>query len=114
MSARFSSKPPSPSTLQGRRKKMAKLAKQFGENVPPELVFRSDAPPKPEAPRREERAQRRRSMSVGYAMTVNTIDVSSGQVVGMGVAFSSGESWVGEWNRDIKDVQKGLRALRVR
>ncbi|TFK51807.1 hypothetical protein OE88DRAFT_1629067, partial [Heliocybe sulcata] len=90
-----SARPPSPSALQSRRKKMAKLAKQFGENVPAELVFPSE---------RDQRAQRRRSRSFDSPSYSVTVDVS--------VAFSS-ESWVGEWNRDIKDVQKGLRALRL-
>ncbi|EPQ56517.1 hypothetical protein GLOTRDRAFT_138229 [Gloeophyllum trabeum ATCC 11539] len=127
----YSSSSPSPSpktpspTLNTRRKKMAKLAKQFGENVPPELVFHShaqshspshshsssqpQATPKP-APA-QEKTRRRRSMSVDFAFEVAT---GTGTVVGKGVAFSGGENWVGEWNRDIRDVQKGLRALRVR
>lgn len=61
-----STPPPDP-----RRKKMAKLARTLGENVPPELVFPGHAPhalplPTPPPEEKKRRSGHGRSMSAGY------------------------------------------------
>ncbi|KAG1731332.1 uncharacterized protein EDB91DRAFT_1154568 [Suillus paluster] len=87
-----------------RRKRMAKLARHLGENVPPELVTAQGPPPKlrfeEDVPNRT-----RRSMSVNHASPQNIPFAPKPQ---------ANSDWVGEWNRsDIRDVQRELRNLRA-
>ncbi|KAH7919523.1 hypothetical protein BV22DRAFT_1075099 [Leucogyrophana mollusca] len=92
-----------PSAAEVRRKRMAKLARHLGENVPTELVFPTPASPvkTPEARRRN-----RRSMS---------LSVDQANLNAIAHAPVKKQDWVGEWNRDdIRDVQRELRNLRVR
>ncbi|KAH7884071.1 hypothetical protein F5I97DRAFT_1898067 [Phlebopus sp. FC_14] len=109
--------PPSPSSpsffttpdiAEVRRKRMAKLARTLGENVPTELVFASEA--SPARPAADETRRKRRSMSVSHAYSKDAPFVHR-------KASSSRpkQDWVGEWNRgDIREVQKELRNLKAR
>ncbi|KAF9229795.1 hypothetical protein BS17DRAFT_771937 [Gyrodon lividus] len=94
-----------------RRKRMAKLARHLGENIPAELVLASEPAPKIPAVSSEQVAtSRRRSMSVGYTGT----DAPFGHVSKPSVSQAK-QDWVGEWNRpDIRQVQRELRTLRAR
>ncbi|KAG1764171.1 hypothetical protein EV702DRAFT_1154942 [Suillus placidus] len=104
--------PPTPRTpsfdaAELRRKRMAKLARHLGENVPPELVTAQEPPARlrsEDVPNRK-----RRSMSVDLTSLPNTPIAPRPEV------FSQTNSdWVGEWNRsDIRDVQRELRNLRA-
>ncbi|KAJ7577036.1 hypothetical protein C8J56DRAFT_972174 [Mycena floridula] len=121
-----------------RRRKMAKLAAQFGENVPPELVFRVS-----------EKQQRRRSYTIGTssfdeqrpdAPFSDTIPVDNEFfVVDKKGSFDDEDSvrskssfdsvrsnvaaqimvrrrkerdWSGEWSQELDLVQNRLRALK--
>ena len=129
--------PVPPTAAELRRKRMAKLTRTLGENVPVDLVFPTTpavtpasasvsafVPPStaasertlPPAPQSAittvERARRRRSMSV---------DVSQAAAVATMLAaprnsriwVTGGSLWTGEWNRrDIREVQNQLRRLR--
>ena len=79
-----------------KRKKMSKLNRTFGENVPAELIFPGQRnPPAHPAPV----TRNRRSMSVSTAQVWST----------------GTQGWVGEWNRgNIKEVQAQLRQLKAR
>ncbi|KAF9816866.1 hypothetical protein IEO21_03840 [Rhodonia placenta] len=103
--------PLSPSAPEARRRRMAKLTRTLGENVPLDLVFpsRQERERRQKDMRREEchepqeneRESRRRSAS---------LDLGASHVWAAG-----GNGWTGEWNRrDIREVQQQLRALRVR
>ncbi|KAG2126078.1 hypothetical protein BD769DRAFT_1462708 [Suillus cothurnatus] len=87
--------PPTPRTpsfdaAELRRKRMAKLARHLGENVPPELVTVRGPPAQF---RSEEDVPKRKR----HSMSTRT-----------------NSDWVGEWNRsDIRDVQRELRNLRA-
>jgi len=92
---------PNVNTPDMRRKKMAKLARFLGENVPPELVFPSSQQPSFEPPF-QNLNQRGKSVSAAD----HTAQALNRQ-------RPMGE-WVGEWNRtDIRDVQRELRALKA-
>ncbi|KAG1810573.1 uncharacterized protein BJ212DRAFT_1377555 [Suillus subaureus] len=103
--------PPTPRTpsfdaAELRRKRMAKLARHLGENVPSELVT-AHGPP---AQLRSEGVpnRKRRSMSV---------DLTSPPIAPRPKVSSetrTNSDWVGEWNRpDIRDVQRELRNLKA-
>lgn len=118
-----------PSPAESRRKRMAKLTRTLGEKIPPQLVLatlrkpsipslRSSAlkSPPPLPPPRvssfNEKAGRRRSMSVDFVNVMNT-NVPPSRSSRVWVTGNS--TWWGEWNRkDIKDVQKQLRNLKAR
>jgi hypothetical protein len=105
--------PPTPRTpsfdaAELRRKRMAKLARHLGENVPPELVT---ARWPPAHLRSEEGVPNRegRSMSVDLTSPQNTPIAPMPEV-----CSQTHNDWVGEWNRsDIRDVQRELRNLRA-
>ncbi|KIJ58925.1 hypothetical protein HYDPIDRAFT_117060 [Hydnomerulius pinastri MD-312] len=100
-----------PDLAEIRRKRMAKLARHLGENVPAELVFASEATPKSSTLSRDQLTRKRRSMSVGYT---NSKDVPFAHGSKPSVSQSK-QDWVGEWNRsDIREVQKELRNLKSR
>lgn len=113
-SARASSAyfPPTPRTpsfdaAELRRKRMAKLARHLGENVPPELVT-AQGPPAQLRSEEDVPNRKRRSMSV---------DLTSPPIASRPEASSqtrTDSDWVGEWNRpDIRDVQRELRNLKA-
>ena len=83
-----------------KRKKMNKINRTFGENVPTELIFPATTNPTPSFTTRPAPVTRhRRSMSVGTAQVWST----------------GSKGWVGEWNRrDIQEVQAQLRQLKAR
>lgn len=123
---RSSSAPPAtpttpmpPSAAELRRKRMAKLARTLGENVPVDLVFPPSPAPAPEPATAvartppsllspaAERTRRRRSMSVEVAAAVLAPSRDSR------IWVTGGNLWTGEWNRrDIREVQQQLRRLR--
>jgi hypothetical protein len=111
--------PPTPSTpvftpnpACVRRRKLAKLARHLGENVPPELVFPTASP----VEERHQRAGKRRSMSVSELSGGKYAPLPSANASGASQkALNGGAGWVGQWNRsDIRDVQRELRTLRAR
>jgi len=83
-----------------KRRKMDKINRTFGENVPTELVFPTLLNRRPSFTSRSATITRkRRSMTVG-----------STQVWSTGT-----QGWVGEWNRgNIQEVQVQLRQLKAR
>jgi hypothetical protein len=101
--------PSVPDVAEVRRKRMAKLARHLGENIPAELVFASESASKPATISANSRT-RRRTQSV-HIMRAEAACISDNRP-----SFGrSRQDWVGEWNRsNIKDVQRGLRNLKVR
>jgi len=91
---------------EARRRKMAKVTRTLGENVPHELVFPTQKP----TLKQKIRNRNRRSLSVSDAS--QPVKWTTGPIPSSEGALGS---WVGEWNRrDIKDVQKQLRHLKAR
>ncbi|KZT64803.1 hypothetical protein DAEQUDRAFT_752825 [Daedalea quercina L-15889] len=130
--ARSSSAPPATPTTpvptalsEVRRKRMAKLTRTLGENVPVDLVFPSSPAPipapttaveraLPSLPRPAitsvERARRRRSMSVDMSQAAAAVLATPRN---SRIWVTGGSLWTGEWNRkDIREVQQQLRRLR--
>ncbi|KAH8079079.1 hypothetical protein BXZ70DRAFT_961154 [Cristinia sonorae] len=88
-----------PSQAELRRRKIAKLTRTLGENVPPELVFAHHPA---------------RSMSVDERHTQTQTPTPARRPPSQ-IWVTGTHGWRGEWNRkDIRDVQQGLRNLRVR
>jgi hypothetical protein len=83
-----------------KRKKMNKLNRTFGENVPTELIFPAPINPAPSFTTCPAPVTRNRR-----SMTISTTQV-----------WSTGtQGWVGEWNRgNIQEVQAQLRQLKAR
>ncbi|KAF8956212.1 hypothetical protein BDZ97DRAFT_1590640, partial [Flammula alnicola] len=135
---------PVPATLlsdREKRRKMAKLTRTLGENVPPELVFLSASPPPlavAEAPlpppktstvEQPEKSSRRRdrpqSLTLGAtsavaaataAMTRGTTSLDApSHVPTESIEFGRRKEreWSGEWNmKDMDDVARRLRGLK--
>lgn len=127
--------PVPPTAAELRRKRMAKLTRTLGENVPVDLVFPTApatasaststlAPPSsaateralPPAPQSAvtavERARRRRSMSVDVSQAAAAAAVLAAPRNSR-IWVTGGSLWTGEWNRrDIREVQNQLRRLR--
>ncbi|KAI0643954.1 hypothetical protein C8Q79DRAFT_927830 [Trametes meyenii] len=134
--------PVTPTVTEARRKRLAKLKRTLGENVPPELVlpFRSapshshsrarqpsssptTPPPPPQTysppplPQKSTQtlprpAPRRRSVSVDWQQTVSAPEDARRS---SRVWVTGNGTWTGEWNRrDIREVQQQLRNLRAR
>lgn len=114
---------------EARRQKMAKLARQLGENVPPALVFAAHPHPAAQSPG-PTRAGRRRSMSVGHAYPprpamarspapfASAVPVDAKMEAASDEGHSGGrardDAWESEWGReDYQAVMKRLRALRA-
>lgn len=94
--------PHPPSGVELRRKRMAKLTRTFGENVPVEYVF-PPAPSMTSCHQQSDQQVSRQQMPPRTKSSTKTWTTGS----------RSG-AWVGEWNRkDIKDVQRELRTLKV-
>lgn len=86
-----------------RRKRLAKLARTFGERVPVEYVFPSAHPS-------SSRSRQRRPQGHDHRLSPPSKRSSQTWVTG-----SSSGSWIGEWNRkDIKEVQHRLRGLKTK
>lgn len=99
MSPTFSDLPAAPSAAEVRRKRMAKLTRTLGENIPPEVVF----PP----------SHTRQAAPVSVSATPRTAQPKRSSQVW--ITGAKNGTWVGEWNRkDIGEVQKKLRNLKVR
>jgi len=86
--------------VDAKRKKMSKVNRTFGENVPTELIFPAPRNPAPSFTACSDPVTRNRR-----SMTVSTTQV-----------WSTGtQGWVGEWNRgNIREVQVQLRQLKAR
>ncbi|CDO69609.1 hypothetical protein BN946_scf184778.g2 [Trametes cinnabarina] len=119
--------PLTPTATETRRKRLAKLKRTLGDNVPIDLVLPLRAPkhasatPSPTTPSaaakssplstpRAPQSSRRRSMSLDFQHTEPPSQRRSSRVW-----VTGNGSWTGEWNRkDIREVQQQLRALRAR
>lgn len=100
--------PVAPDITEIRRKRMAKLARHLGENIPADLVCASELTPKPVSSNYRTRS---RSQSV-HAVPTLAARFSDNRPPLPG---RSKQDWVGEWNRaNIRDVQKELRNLKSR
>jgi len=119
--------PPTPTTpielsrTELRRRKMARVVRTLGENVPPELVFhQSDSNPLPESrssPRKltNPKSNRRRSASVGSGAQWQRLLDLPAPVFSSSSKAPEDQRWVGAWNRrNIAQVQRELRTLRGR
>ncbi|CAL1710575.1 unnamed protein product [Somion occarium] len=96
-----------PSAAELRRKKIAKLTRTLGENVPPELVFSKVPPQSYFTP--EPLPRKQRSMSVDES-TGDDVFARTSRIWVTGT-----KAWQGAWNRkDIVEVQKQLRNLKAR
>jgi len=124
--------PPTPtspvelSRAETRRRKMARVVRTLGENVPADLVFqRSDSEDWSEkissesrpSPRKlaNPKANRRRSASVGSSSQWQRLLELPAPVFSSSSRAPDDQRWVGEWNRgNIAQVQRELRSLRRR
>jgi hypothetical protein len=116
--------PRQPSHTEVRRRKMARVVRTLGENVPPELVFRrmdsedwSENSESRSAPRKPTnlKVNRRRSASVGSSTQWQRLLELPAPVFSSGSKAPDDQRWVGEWNRrNIAQVQRELRSLRRR
>ncbi|KAI6028944.1 hypothetical protein EDC04DRAFT_2527051, partial [Pisolithus marmoratus] len=86
---------PIPDALEMRRKRVAKLSRHLGENIPPELIPVPEAYPVVRSSQTQ--LPLKRSASVSPSQPVRRQD------------------WVGGWNHsDMQEVQKKLRNLKAR
>lgn len=127
--------PPTPTTptqassVEARRRKMARVMRTLGENVPPELVFQPSGKaslenhPVPStmvldtrsvsSERSAAKITRRRSASVGATTQWQRILDLPAPVFSSSSKAPDDQRWVGEWNRrNIAQVQHELRNLR--
>ncbi|KAL4248343.1 hypothetical protein ABKN59_008090 [Abortiporus biennis] len=104
--------PAAPTASELRRKRMAKLARTFGENVPPELVFsHNDAVQKKSIDHSPYATTGRRHRRV-VSIIEDPAAVCDGPKRSSRIWVTGNGSWTGEWNRkDIKEVQDQLRKL---
>jgi hypothetical protein len=121
--------PIEPSRAEARRRKMARVVRTLGENVPAELVFRSSdtdmAENTPKAKKlvssrsisrsQSTKSHRRRSASLGSNSQWQRLLDLPAPVFSSGARAPEDQRWVGAWNRrNIGQVQRELRALRRR
>jgi hypothetical protein len=119
--------PVQPSSVEARRRKMARVMRTLGEMVPPELVFRPSGKdslenhPVPSTTLLDARSvsrtrsARRRSASVGATTQWQRVLEVPAPVFASSSKAPDDQRWVGEWNRrNITQVQHELRALRSR
>ena len=101
-----------PTPAEVRRKKMAKLTRTLGENIPAELVFaggRHHGSPLDQYPAQ---SQRMRTISLDYS---DNPDLPPTFSRSSRIWVTGTSQWRGEWNRkDIREVQSQLRNLRGR
>lgn len=116
------------SRMEVRRRKMARVVRTLGENVPPELVFHqsnSDSPKKSPVPESrtsqrkltnpKTKGTRRRSASVGSGTQWQRLLELPAPVFSSSSRAPEDQRWVGVWNRrNIAQVQRELRTLRGR
>ncbi|KAJ3480436.1 hypothetical protein NLI96_g8345 [Meripilus lineatus] len=99
-----------PTPAEVRRKKMAKLTRTLGENIPAELVFaggRHHVSPLDQYPAQ---SQRMRTISLDYS---DNPDLPPTFSRSSRIWVTGTSQWRGEWNRkDIREVQSQLRNLR--
>ncbi|KAI0300486.1 hypothetical protein B0F90DRAFT_1817547 [Multifurca ochricompacta] len=117
------------SRAEARRRKMARVVRTLGENVPQELVFQPsdmdwpENPPMPTArlldarlisrTRSTGKSHRRRSSSVGSNSQWQRLLELPAPVFSSSPQAPEDQHWVGAWNRrNIAQVQRELRALR--
>ena len=124
--------PIEPSRAEARRRKMARVVRTLGENVPAELVFQSSDTGRPEntavqtkttklvssrsmSRSLSTKSQRRRSASLGSNSQWQRLLELPEPVFSSGTRAPEDQRWVGAWNRrNIAQVQRELRALRRR
>ncbi|KAH9047272.1 hypothetical protein EDB84DRAFT_1264100 [Lactarius hengduanensis] len=122
--------PIEPSHTEARRRKMARVVRKLGENVPAELVFQSSDAGWTETTHvqtaklvgsrsishlRSAKSQRRRSASLGSNSQWQRLLELPAPVFSSGARAPEDQRWVGAWNRrNIAQVQRELRALRRR
>ncbi|KAH9072833.1 hypothetical protein EDB83DRAFT_135104 [Lactarius deliciosus] len=122
--------PIEPSHTEARRRKMARVVRKLGENVPAELVFQSpDAgwietthvqtaklvSSRSISHSRSTKSNRRRSASLGSNSQWQRLLELPAPVFSSGARAPEDQRWVGTWNRrNIAQVQRELRALRRR
>ncbi|KAH9943954.1 hypothetical protein B0H21DRAFT_469645 [Amylocystis lapponica] len=98
--------PVPPSSAEARRRRMAKLQRTLGENVPHDLVFPAPTP-----------ASAPSTLSVpalGHHGRSPSLDDDLPPARSSRVWVTGSSAWTGEWNRrDIREVQQQLRALRA-
>ena len=96
-----------PDSVDIRRKRMAKLTRHLGENVPLELV--------PVAGSTTKRSFSRRHIKQSVSVSVPTPNDSPFAPMPSLSLLGGNQDWVGHWNRsDIRDVQMELRNLKTR
>ena len=119
--------PIEPSRTEVRRRKMARVVRTLGENVPPELVFHHQSesdlsektalPESRSSPRKltNSKSGRRRSASVGSGAQWQRLLDLPAPVFSSSSKAPEDQRWVGAWNRrNIAQVQRELRTLRGR
>ncbi|KAI9465943.1 hypothetical protein BJY52DRAFT_1243561 [Lactarius psammicola] len=123
--------PIEPSRAEARRRKMARVVRKLGDDVPAELVFQSSDADWPEntplvqttkllssrsvSRSRSTKSQRRRSASLGSNSQWQRLLELPAPVFSSGARAPEDQRWVGVWNRrNIAQVQRELRALRRR
>ena len=121
--------PIQPSRAEARRRKMARVVRTLGENVPTELVFQSSDSDTPENTTAQTKllksrsmsrslstnSHRRRSASLGSSSQWQRLLELPAPVFSSGKRAPEDQRWVGAWNRrNIAQVQRELRALRRR
>jgi hypothetical protein len=117
--------PTQASSVEARRRKMARVMRTLGERVPPELVFQPSGKdsleihPVPNTVLLDAgsvsrtRSVRRRSASVGATTQWQRALDLPAPVYSSSSKAPDDQRWVGEWNRrNITQVQRELRALR--
>lgn len=115
------------SHTEARRRKMARVVRKLGENVPAELVFQSSDAGWTETTHvqtaklvgsrsiRSTKSHRRRSASLGSNSQWQRLLELPAPVFSSGARAPEDQRWVGTWNRrNIAQVQRELRALRRR
>ncbi|KAH8996769.1 hypothetical protein EDB92DRAFT_1793677 [Lactarius akahatsu] len=103
--------PIEPSHTEARRRKMARVVRKLGENVPAELLVGSRSI----SHSRSTKSHRRRSSSLGSNSQWQRLLELPAPVFSSGARAPEDQRWVGTWNRrNIAQVQRELRALRRR
>jgi len=99
---------------EAKRRKMTKVIRTLGENVPQELVF-----PAPKTSSRSRfPSSRKNDPQIRHSRSFSTSAAYKPETWTAGASVCPQDkpgSWVGEWNRsDIREVQQHLRVLRFR
>ncbi|KAI5986367.1 hypothetical protein EDD15DRAFT_1548700 [Pisolithus albus] len=99
-----------PDAVETRRRRVAKLSRHLGENIPPELIPTPAACPV----RRSSQTQSPKKRSASFSCAIPK-DVPFAPVEALPSKSGRSQDWVGQWNRsDIQEVQKELRNLKAR